>query len=67
VLNDYAGERVYFIHSYCAVESPENSQWILTTTTYGLPFISGVQRGNVVAFQVRGRDPTPVTSRCAAD
>jgi len=45
-------ESAYFVHSYYAPITEENKEWILTSTTYsGQPFISGVQRGSVVATQ----------------
>jgi glutamine amidotransferase/cyclase len=47
----YNQEKLYFVHSYRAVPSIENNDWILTTTNYGDEFISGVQKGNVSAFQ----------------
>lgn len=47
----YKGEKLYFVHSYRAVMDDENKDWLLTTTTYGGDFISGVQKGNIVAFQ----------------
>lgn len=40
---------VYFVHSYHAV--PENESDILTRTEYGKPFVSGVCRENIQAFQ----------------
>ena len=47
-----AEDDVYFVHSYFAPITDENKEWILTSTTYeGQPFISGVQRGCVVATQ----------------
>lgn len=48
---DYAGEKLYFVHSYCAEPSAENADWRLATTDYGHPFMSAVQRGNVAAVQ----------------
>eukprot|EP00970_Alexandrium_tamarense_P007704 scaffold1468_cov206-Alexandrium_tamarense.AAC.23 len=46
------GEEVYFVHSYYAPLTAENSEWVLTRTTYeGQEFISSVQKGNVVATQ----------------
>ena len=39
----------YFVHSYYVV--PENSDMIATVTQYGLEFVSGVQHGNIYAFQ----------------
>lgn len=49
--SDYRHERLYFVHSYRAIPSGENSDWILCTTHYGGEFISGVQHGDVAAFQ----------------
>jgi len=51
LFSDYKGEKLYFVHSFRAVENEENSEWILTTTDYGEEFISGVQKGNTVAVQ----------------
>ena len=42
-------EKVYFVHSY-HVETTEASA-VLTTTDYGYPFVSGIQKGNVIATQ----------------
>ena len=47
----YDCEKLYFVHSYRALRNEENSAWVLTTTNYGGEFISGVQKGNVAAFQ----------------
>ena len=45
-------DEVYFVHSYYAPITPDNSQWVLTRTTYeGQEYISSVQRGNVCATQ----------------
>jgi glutamine amidotransferase/cyclase len=51
LFSDYRGEKLYFVHSYRAVGHEENAEWTLTTTNYGGEFISGVQRGNLAAFQ----------------
>ena len=51
LFDGYNGEKLYFVHSYRAVVSEENSDWVLTATHYGGEFISGVQKGNVAAFQ----------------
>lgn len=48
---DYAGEKLYFVHSYRAEPTPENADWRLATTDYGSPFLSAVQRGRVAAVQ----------------
>ena len=47
----YQQEKLYFVHSYRALPTPANREWILTTTDYGGEFISGVQKGRVAAFQ----------------
>mmetsp|Transcript_25350 Transcript_25350/g.55554 ORF Transcript_25350/g.55554 Transcript_25350/m.55554 type:complete len:564 (+) Transcript_25350:123-1814(+) len=45
-------ESAYFVHSYYAPITDDNREWILTSTNYsGQSFISGVQRGSVVATQ----------------
>ncbi|MEN8141490.1 MAG: imidazole glycerol phosphate synthase subunit HisF [Thermodesulfobacteriota bacterium] len=52
LLHDYDGGKLYFVHSYYAPLLAENSEWLLTSTSYGeQPFVSGVQRGNVCAMQ----------------
>ncbi|MBK1718298.1 imidazole glycerol phosphate synthase subunit HisF [Thiocystis violacea] len=48
---DYAGEKLYFVHSYRAEPNPENADWCLATTDYGAPFLSAVQKGRVGAVQ----------------
>ncbi|MEN8232867.1 MAG: imidazole glycerol phosphate synthase subunit HisH, partial [Thermodesulfobacteriota bacterium] len=47
----YNQEKLYFVHSYRAVPTLQNNDWILTTTNYSDEFISGVQKGKVSAFQ----------------
>ena len=42
-------EKFYFVHSYHA--APETDQWVLTTTDYGYPFVSAVQKGNILGTQ----------------
>ena len=51
LFSGYRQEKLYFVHSYRAVAGEENSDWVLCTTDYGGEFISGVQRGDVAAFQ----------------
>lgn len=43
-----AGSEFYFVHSYYPVPDPAD---VCATTVYGVPFASGVARGNVAAFQ----------------
>jgi glutamine amidotransferase/cyclase len=42
-------EKFYFVHSYHV--APENDDAVLTTTDYGISFVSSIQKGNVVATQ----------------
>ena len=43
--------RVYFVHSFCALATPKNKEWTLTTTDYGSRFISTIKKGNVMGTQ----------------
>ncbi len=47
----YDDEKLYFVHTYRAEATESNRDWILTETDYGEEFVSGVQKGNVSAFQ----------------
>lgn len=51
LFSGYQNEKLYFVHSYKASPSPENADWILTTTDYGEEFISAVAKGQVAATQ----------------
>jgi glutamine amidotransferase/cyclase len=51
LLADYAGEKLYFVHSYHAERTAENRDWVLATCDYGTPFVAAVQRGQVAAVQ----------------
>ncbi|MDF1577130.1 MAG: imidazole glycerol phosphate synthase subunit HisF [Desulfobulbales bacterium] len=51
LFDNYRDEKFYFVHSYRAVATPENRDWLLSTTDYGEEFISSVQKGNVIACQ----------------
>jgi glutamine amidotransferase/cyclase len=42
-------EKFYFVHSFHVV--PEDDTAVLTTTDYGYAFVSGIQRGNIIATQ----------------
>ncbi len=42
-------EKFYFVHSYHVV--PQDDADILTTTDYGVSFVSSIQRGNIIASQ----------------
>jgi glutamine amidotransferase/cyclase len=51
LLSDYAGEKLYFVHSYHAEATPENADWVLALSDYGTSFVSAVQKGRVAAVQ----------------
>ena len=45
-------DSVYFVHSFCALPTQRNLEWVLSLTDYGsYRYISMVQKGNVVAAQ----------------
>jgi len=39
------------VHSFCALPTEANSDWVLSTTDYGQKFISSVRNGNIYATQ----------------
>ena len=41
--------RYYFVHSYYV--TPDNSEYVASTTHYGEEFTSGIQHDNIHAFQ----------------
>jgi len=43
------GSYMYFVHSYYVV--PADKRDILTTTDYGIDFVSGIRKDNIYAFQ----------------
>ncbi|MBU0480924.1 MAG: imidazole glycerol phosphate synthase subunit HisF [Proteobacteria bacterium] len=51
LFKNFADEKLYFVHSYRAMASEQNRDWVLTTTDYHEEFVSSVQKGNVVACQ----------------
>ncbi|MDO9041312.1 MAG: imidazole glycerol phosphate synthase subunit HisF [Desulfocapsaceae bacterium] len=51
ILKDYQGQKLYFVHSYRASLADVGPDWLLATTDYGESFVSGVEKGNVTAFQ----------------
>lgn len=51
LLDNYKGEKLYFVHSYHAPVDERNAEWVLSLTDYGNKFVSAVERGNVCAFQ----------------
>ncbi|WP_373507267.1 imidazole glycerol phosphate synthase subunit HisF [Thiocapsa sp.] len=51
LFGDYAGEKLYFVHSYYADPAAENLDWQLAMTDYGRPFLSAVEQGHIAAVQ----------------
>ncbi|MDJ0891259.1 MAG: imidazole glycerol phosphate synthase subunit HisF [Gammaproteobacteria bacterium] len=51
LFSDYAGAKLYFVHSFRARSDGQDSDWVLATTDYGERFVSAVEKGNVAAFQ----------------
>ncbi|KMZ65248.1 Imidazole glycerol phosphate synthase subunit hisF [Zostera marina] len=48
---DETEKHVYFVHSYRAMPSDANKDWISSTCNYGEDFIASISRGNVHAVQ----------------
>eukprot|EP00775_Hariotina_reticulata_P003003 gene3003-3284_t len=44
-------DRVYFVHSYRAIPTEANFDWVLATSNYGEDFISAVSKGSAMATQ----------------
>ncbi|KAG2682321.1 hypothetical protein I3843_Q049000 [Carya illinoinensis] len=51
ILDDIGNRHVYFVHSYRAMPSDANKEWVSSTCNYGVDFIASVRRGNVHAVQ----------------
>ncbi|RDX94393.1 Imidazole glycerol phosphate synthase hisHF, chloroplastic [Mucuna pruriens] len=51
ILDDIGNHHVYFVHSYRAMPSEDNNEWISSTCDYGDKFIASIRRGNVHAVQ----------------
>lgn len=51
ILDDVGNHHVYFVHSYRAMPSDDNKEWVSSTCNYGDRFIASVRRGNVHAVQ----------------
>ncbi|EGD72771.1 imidazole glycerol phosphate synthase hisHF [Salpingoeca rosetta] len=46
-----ASSKFYFVHSFLALPTRGTAAWALTTTNYGIEFVSSVCKGNVLATQ----------------
>ncbi|KAL2247642.1 imidazole glycerol phosphate synthase hisHF, chloroplastic [Sesamum indicum] len=51
ILDDIGSRHVYFVHSYRAMPSDDNTEWVSSTCNYGDNFIASIRRGNVHAVQ----------------
>ncbi|KAI6687533.1 hypothetical protein NL676_024361 [Syzygium grande] len=51
ILDDIGNRHVYFVHSYRAIPSNDNVDWVSSTCNYGDNFIASVGKGNVHAVQ----------------
>ncbi|OMO78158.1 Histidine biosynthesis, HisF [Corchorus capsularis] len=51
ILDDIGDHHVYFVHSYRAMPSDDNKEWVSSTCNYGEDFIASIRRGNVHAVQ----------------
>ncbi|KAJ8639200.1 hypothetical protein MRB53_015894 [Persea americana] len=51
ILDDIGDRHVYFVHSYRAIPSEANKEWISSTCNYGVDFIASISKGNIHAVQ----------------
>ncbi|XP_022739463.1 imidazole glycerol phosphate synthase hisHF, chloroplastic-like isoform X3 [Durio zibethinus] len=51
ILDDIGDHHVYFVHSYRAMPSDDNKEWVSSTCNYGDDFIASIRRGNAHAVQ----------------
>lgn len=51
LLDNNDAQRYYFVHSYRALPTEQNKDWVLSTSHYGEDFISALQRGDTYATQ----------------
>ncbi|CAN1242985.1 Imidazole glycerol phosphate synthase hisHF, chloroplastic [Linum perenne] len=51
ILDEIGNHHVYFVHSYRAMPSEKNKEWISSTCNYGDTFIASIRKGNVHAVQ----------------
>ncbi|PPD87814.1 hypothetical protein GOBAR_DD15228 [Gossypium barbadense] len=51
ILDDIGDRHVYFVHSYRAMPSNDNKEWVSSTCNYSDDFIASIRRGNVHAVQ----------------
>ncbi|XP_019193782.1 PREDICTED: imidazole glycerol phosphate synthase hisHF, chloroplastic-like [Ipomoea nil] len=51
ILDEIGNRHVYFVHSYRAMPSDDNQDWVSSTCNYGDNFIASIRKGNVHAVQ----------------
>lgn len=51
LLAENKGQRFYFVHSYRAVPSEQNKDWLLAESHYGETFVAALQKGDTYATQ----------------
>ncbi|MBA0629295.1 hypothetical protein Godav_023875 [Gossypium davidsonii] len=51
ILDEIGDRHVYFVHSYRAIPSDDNKEWVSSTCNYGYDFIASIRRGNVHGVQ----------------
>nr|GMC76445.1 imidazole glycerol phosphate synthase hisHF, chloroplastic [Ipomoea batatas] len=51
ILDEIGNQHVYFVHSYRAIPSDDNKDWVSSTCNYGDNFIASIRKGNVHAVQ----------------
>ncbi|CAM8948693.1 unnamed protein product [Rhodiola kirilowii] len=55
IWGDIENHHVYFVHSYRAMPSSDNQEWVSSTCNYGDNFIASVERRNVLCSSVPSR------------
>ncbi|KAB2010047.1 hypothetical protein ES319_D10G209700v1 [Gossypium barbadense] len=51
ILDEIGDRHDYFVHSYRAIPSDDNKEWVSSTCNYGYDFIASIRRGNVHGVQ----------------
>ncbi|KAB2063085.1 hypothetical protein ES319_A10G193700v1 [Gossypium barbadense] len=51
ILDEIGDRHVYFVHSYRAIPSDDNKEWVSSTCNYGDDFIASIRKGNVHGVQ----------------
>ncbi|MBA0749762.1 hypothetical protein Gogos_003655 [Gossypium gossypioides] len=51
ILDEIGDHHVHFVHSYRAIPSDDNKEWVSSTCNYGYDFIASIRTGNVLGVQ----------------